>query len=467
MTNERRLPQPGNKMATMPIGKLLANMATPIIIAMVVQALYNIVDSFFVARISDDPKQTASAIAAMSLAFPVQNLIIGFGTGIGVGVNSLLSKSLGEGNQERANQAAGNGIVLALMAWAIFVLFGIFGTRWFFSIQSQEAMTIEGGTTYTSIVCIFSLGIFVEILGERMLQASGRTFYTLITQGTGAIINIILDPILIFGMFGLPKMGLAGAAIATVIGQWIAAGLALFFNIKFNPDVQLRLKYMKPRWDILQPVLTVGVPSIIMTGIGSVMNFAMNQILLGFTDLGEIPTGVFGIYFKLQSFFFMPLFGLNNAAISIIAFNYGARNPKRIIKTLKLSLACAIGFMLAGLLVFQLMPEALLRIFQDEPTFLQVGQVALRIISLHFPLAAICICLISSFQALGTGIYSTFVSLCRQMLALLPAAVLLSLAGNVDLVWWAFPIAELVSVTATLLFFLRIYRKKIRPLMQA
>jgi len=464
MAKEKRLPVGENKMATMSVGKLLVNMATPIIIAMVVQALYNIVDSFFVARISDVKEETESAIAAMSLAFPVQNLIIGFATGIGVGVNSLLSKSLGEGNQERANRAAANGITLALIAWAIFILFGIFGTRTFFEIQSDVAMTVEGGTTYTTICCVFSLGIFVEILGERLLQASGRTFYTLLIQGTGAVINIILDPILIFGMFGLPRLGLAGAAIATVTGQWIAAGLAVFFNLKFNPDVQLRLRFMKPRWDILRPVLTVGVPSIIMTGIGSVMNFAMNQILLGFKHLGEIPTGVFGIYFKLQSFFFMPLFGLNNAAISIIAFNYGARKPERITKTLKISLLSAMTFMLVGLTVFQLFPGMLLQIFQDEPTFLAVGQVALRIISLHFPLAAVCICLISSFQALGTGIYATIVSLCRQMLALLPAALLLSMAGNIDLVWWAFPIAEFVSVIATLFFYLRIYRRKIRPL---
>ena len=467
MAKERRLPVGENKMATMGIGKLLVNMATPIIIAMVVQALYNIVDSYFVAQISDIPEEKESAIAAMSLAFPVQNLIIGFATGIGVGVNSLLSKSLGEGNQDGANRAAGNGITLALIAWAICIIFGIFFTRPFFEIQSNVESTIENGTIYTSIVCLFSLGLLVEVLCERMLQASGRTFYTLITHGTGAILNIILDPILIFGLFGMPRLGIAGAAIATVIGQWIAAGLALFFNIKFNPDVQLKLKFMKPRWDILRPILTVGVPSIIMTGIGSVMNFAMNQILLGFTDLGEIPTGVFGIYFKLQSFFFMPLFGLNNAAISIIAFNYGARKPERITKTLKICLISAISFMLVGLAVFQLIPHVLLGIFESSETFLAVGNEALRIISFHFPLAAVCICLISSFQALGTGIYSTVVSLCRQMLALLPAAYLLSLAGNIHLVWWAFPIAELVSVTITLLFFLRIYRQRIRPLFAA
>lgn len=464
---ENRLPAGENKMATMRVGKLLFNMALPIIIAMVVQALYNIVDSFFVSRISDVASEVESAIAAMSLAFPVQNLIIGFATGIGVGVNSLLSKSLGEGNQDRANRAAGNGVLLACGASVLFVIFGLVFTRPFFEIQSDVPLTVEYGTAYTSIVCIFSLGILVEVLGERLLQASGRTIYTLITQGTGAVINIILDPVLIFGLCGLPKMGIAGAAIATVIGQWVAAILAIFFNFKLNPDVQFAVKYLKPRWDILRPILTVGVPSIIMTGIGSVMNFAMNQILLSFKTLGEIPTAVFGIYFKLQSFFFMPLFGLNNAAISIIAFNYGARKPERITRTLKIYLVCALTLMLLGLVVFQLVPDALLGIFQSEESFLSVGSVALRVISLHFPLAAICICLISSFQALGNGIYATIVSLCRQMFALLPAAYLLSLAGNIDLVWWAFPIAEFVSVVATVLFFSRLYRQKIRPLFQA
>ncbi len=464
LKKENRLPTGENKMATMPIGKLLINMATPIIIAMLVQAFYNIVDSFFVSRISDVDSETQSAIAAMSYAFPVQNLLIGFATGIGVGVNAMMSKSLGEGNRKKANQTAGNGILLAVLAWAIFLLFGIFGTKAFFKLQSDVPLTVEYGVTYTSICCIFSLGIFIEILGERLLQASGRTLYTMITQGTGAIINIILDPILIFGMFGMPRMGIAGAAVATVIGQWVAAGLAIFFNIKFNPDVQFGAQFLRPLKAVLQPILVVGVPSIIMTGIGSVMNFGINQILSGFEGLGETPTAVFGIYFKLQSFFFMPLFGLNNAAISIIAFNYGAKQPDRIKKALKVSLAIAMSFMLVGIVVFQLLPDMLLRIFNSEANFLAVGKVALRIISLHFPLAAICICLISSFQALGNGIYSTIVSLCRQLLCLLPVAFLLSLTGKVSLVWWAFPIAELVSATVTLLLFARIYRRKIRPL---
>ena len=327
MAQQNRIPSGENKMATMPEGKLLFNMALPIIIAMLVQALYNVVDSIYVSRISE------SAVTALSLAFPVQNIMIGFATGIGVGVNSLLSKSLGESNQDAANRAAGNGIFLVGISAILFVLFGIFGARPFFEVQSNVAETVEGGSVYVAICCIGSIGIFVEILGERLLQSSGRTFYTMITQGMGAVVNIILDPVFIFGVepLGIAPMGIAGAAVATVIGQWVAAILAVIFNLKFNPDVQFAPSFCRPRAASLRPILTVGIPSIIMMGIGSVMNFAMNQILQGFS---ETATGVFGIYFKLQSFFFMPLFGINNATISIIAFNYGARNPKRITATL-------------------------------------------------------------------------------------------------------------------------------------
>ena len=449
-----------NKMGTMPVGKLLFNMALPMILAMVIQALYNVVDSIFVSRISE------KAVTALSLAFPIQNILIGFATGIGVGVNSLLSKSLGEQNQKAANRAAGNGIFLVFIATAIFVLFGIFGARPYFAIQSDNAETVEGGTIYIAICCIGSLGILVEVLGERLLQSSGRTVYTLVTQGTGAIVNIILDPVFIFGVepLGIPAMGIAGAAIATVIGQWIAAILAVIFNLKCNPDVQFSLEAIKPKKDAILPILTVGIPSIIMVGIGSVMNFSMNQILLGM-DPEETAAGVFGIYFKLQSFFFMPLFGINNATISIAAYNYGARNPKRITGTLLRSAATAMCVMILGLTAFQLLPDVLLGIFNPTPEFLRIGRSALRIISLSFPLAAIGIALSASFQALGDGIYSTITSLCRQMLVLLPAAWLLSLSGEVTLVWWAFPIAEVVSVAVTLFFYRRIYRQKIKPMM--
>ena len=457
MAQENRLPAGENKMATMPEGKLLFNMALPIIIAMLVQALYNVVDSIYVSRISE------SAVTALSLAFPVQNIMIGFATGIGVGVNSLLSKSLGENNQDAANRAAGNGIFLLLLSTVLFILFGIFGARPFFEVQSDIAETVNGGSVYVAICCIGSIGIFVEILGERLLQASGRTFYTMITQGVGAIVNIVLDPVFIFGVepLGIAPMGIAGAAIATVIGQWIAAILAVIFNWKFNPDVQFAPSFCKPRAASLRPILTVGIPSIIMMGIGSVMNFAMNQILQGFS---ETATGVFGIYFKLQSFFFMPLFGINNATISIIAFNYGARNPKRITATLLRATGSALCIMIVGLLAFQLLPDLMLGIFHPSDEFLRIGRSALRIISICFPFAAIGIALSGCFQALGNGIYSTITSLCRQMLVLLPAAYLLSLTGEVTNVWLAWPIAEIASLVVTVLLFLRIYRQKIKPM---
>jgi putative MATE family efflux protein len=464
---ERQIKTPltENKMGVMPVGKLLFNMAMPMIAAMLVQAFYNVVDSYFVSRISDDTAIRESAIAAMSLAFAVQNILIGFAVGIGVGVNALLSKSLGEGNQEKANFAAGNGMTLTLIATAIFMVFGVAGSKPYFSMMSNSELTIKFGTQYISICCLLSLGVFVEILGERLLQASGRTMYTMVTQGVGAIINIVMDPLLIFGIGPFPQMGIAGAAVATVAGQWVAAILAIIFNLKFNPDVQFGLRYFKLRKEVVGPVLTVGIPSVVMNSIGSVMNIGINKILQGFTQYGEVPVNVFGIYFKLQSFFFMPLFGMNNATISIVAYNYGARKPERITKTLKIACISALSFMLLGVAIFQAIPGVLLGIFDTSPDFLSMGQRALRTISLCFPFAAVCIALGASFQALGNGIYSTIVSLFRQLLVLLPAAYLLSLTGQVNAVWWAFPIAELVSLTTTTILFVRIYRKKLRPLL--
>lgn len=444
-----------NKMGVMPVGRLLANMALPMIISMLVQALYNVVDSVYVSQVSE------SAVTALSLAFPIQNLLVGFGVGIGVGVNSLLSKSLGEKNQEGANRAAGNGMVLAAAAMLLFIIFGLIGTRPYYEMQSQNAETVEGGIAYTRICCVFSMGCFVSILGERLLQATGRTVYTMITQSTGAIINIILDPILIHGWFGLPAMGVAGAAVATVIGQWVSGILVLIFNLKFNPEVQFGRRYFRLEKKTVAAILTVGVPSIVMNGIGSIMNFGINQILQGFA---ETATGVFGVYFKLQSFFFMPLFGLNNATISIIAYNYGARRPERITKTLKIACAAALSVMILGLLVFQLFPDALLGLFNPSEEFLAIGRSALRTISWSFPVAAICIALGASFQALGNGIYSTIVSLCRQLVVLLPVAYLMSLTGDVHNVWLAFPIAEVASGAVTFICFTRIYRRKIKPM---
>jgi len=447
-----------NKMGVMPVGKLLFNMALPMIISMIVQALYNVVDSIYVSQVSE------SAVTALSLAFPVQNMQIGFGLGIAVGVNSLLSKSLGERNQEAANYAAGNGILLVVIATALFMLFGAFGARPYFEMQSTVTETVEGGVAYTSICCLFTLGCFTQLLGERLLQSSGRTVYTMISQSTGAIINIILDPIFIHGRFGVPAMGIAGAAVATVIGQWIAAAMVLYFNFRFNPEVQLGLKYLRPSLPALRPILAVGVPTLVMNSIGSVMNFGMNQIFQGFQ---ETATGVFGIYYKLQSFFFMPLFGINNATISIVAYNYGARQPERMTKTLQKALVTGLCFMIFGLAVFQLMPELLLGMFNPSEEFMHMGVKALRIISIHFPIASIGIMLGASFQALGNGTYSTIVSLCRQLLVLLPVAYLLSLTGDVNAVWWSFPIAEVVSAAVTLLLYRRLHQKKIAPLFQA
>ena len=444
-----------NKMGVMPVGKLLVNMALPMIISMLVQALYNVVDSIYVSQISE------SAVTALSLAFPVQNMQIGFAVGIGVGVNSLLSKSLGEQNQEAANRTAGNGMILMFIATAIFMLFGLFGVRPYYEMQSTVRETVEGGIAYTQICCLFVLGSFMQILSERLLQATGRTVLTMITQATGAIVNILLDPVFIFGWFGLPAMGIAGAAVATVIGQWIGAMLGLFFNEKYNPDVQFGRRYAKLDGNIVKGILTVGVPSIIMNGIGSVMNFGMNQILQGFT---ETATGVFGIYFKLQSFFFMPLFGINGATISIIAFNYGAQKPERIMKTLKIAVGSALVLMVTGFIAFQAIPDLLLSMFNPTETFLEIGREALRTISWSFPVAAVCISLGASFQALGNGMYTTITSLCRQMLVLLPVAYLMSLTGNIHNVWLSYPIAEVVSGSLTIYFFLRIYREKIKPL---
>ena len=452
-----------NKMGTMPVGKLLFSMALPLALSMLVQAFYNVVDSYYVSRVSE------SAVTALGLAFPIQNLMIAFATGIGVGMNALLSKSLGEGNRERANRTAGNGIFLCLGAVIGFMIFGLVGSRAFFSAQSEVEETIQNGTSYISICAIFSAGIFVEILGERLLQASGRTAYTLLTQGLGAVLNIILDPVFIFGFapLGIKPMGIAGAAVATVTGQWVAAIMAIIFNLTKNPDVQLKLKNMLPKKEIMGKILSVGVPSIIMMAIGSVMNFGFNQILLGFKAYGETAAGVFGIYFKLQSFVLMPLFGINNAVIPIIAFNYGAKKPARIIRALKLSLYSIATILLLGMSAFHLFPNGLLGIFEPSDTFLELGRTALRIISIHFPIAAVGISLGTSFQALGNGIYSTIVSLCRQLMALLPVAYLLSLTGSVHAVWWSFPIAEVVSSVVTLILFNRLYKQKIKPLMTA
>lgn len=441
-------------MGVMPVNKLLISMALPMIISMLVQALYNIVDSIFVSRICED------ALTAVSLAFPVQNLMIAISSGTGVGVNALLSRSLGAKNQETADKAAKNGIFLAICSYLVFLILGLTACNLFFRTQTDSATIIAYGDTYLSICMICSFGMFIQMMFERLLQATGRTIYTMFTQGTGAIINIILDPILIFGMFGLPKLGIAGAAVATVAGQIIASVMAVFFNFKFNTDVSLKGRF-RPSGHIIGQIYSVGIPSILMMSISSVMVYGMNRILIAFTSTA---TAVFGVYFKLQSFIFMPIFGMNNGMVPIIAYNYGACKPDRIKKTIALAMVYAECIMLIGLLVFKLKPDLLLSFFNASPEMLAIGEPALRTISWSFLVAGICIISSSTFQALGNGLYSLAISFGRQLVVLLPAAYLLSLTGNIHAVWWSFPIAEVASLALSLTFMYKINQKIFIPL---
>ena len=447
-----------NKMGVLPINKLLLGMAVPIMISMLVQALYNVVDSYFVSKISED------ALNAVSLAFPVQNLMIAVGTGTGVGINALLSKSLGEKKQDRANATAINGLFLAVMSGFAFLLFGLCFSRVFFTMQTDVEAILNHGQNYLFICCCFSVGVFLQITFERLLQATGRTVLSMVTQLTGAIINIVLDPILIFGLFGLPRLEVAGAALATVIGQLCSACLALFLNRRFNHDIQIHFKGFRPDKKIISTIYSVGIPSIIMASIGSVMVFGMNKILISFTTTA---TAVFGVYFKLQSFVLMPVFGLNNGMVPIVAYNYGAQKPDRIIKTIKLAIFYAVCIMICGILVFQIFAPQLMSIFQSEessPEFLTLGCLALRIISLNFIFAGFNIVCASLFQSLGHGVLSLIMSVVRQLVVLLPLAFILSRVGGLNAVWWAFPAAELSALIMAVLFLRRVYRKEIKPL---
>lgn len=442
-------PAKENKMGVMPMGRLILSMSVPMILSMLVQALYNVVDSMFVARYSQD------ALAALSYAFPAQNLMIGTATGTGVGVNALLSKSLGEKNFDKANKTAANGILLAMFGSVLFFLFGLFFAEPFITFQTKTPSIIAEGRTYLSIVTMLSFGIFGEIMFERLMQSTGKTIYTMFTQGIGAIINIILDPIMIFGLLGCPQMGVAGAAYATVIGQIVAFVLGIVFNHKYNPEVRLYAKNFKPDFGIIGRIYAVGIPSIIMVGIGSVMTTAMNKILNGFSD---VAASVFGVYFKLQSFAFMPVFGLNNGVIPVIAYNYGAQKRKRMLHAVRLGCIIATCFMGIGLLLMQCIPAELFALFDAGEDMLAIGIPALRIISISFVFAGVCIALSSVFQALGKGIYSMYISFARQLVVLVPAAYLLSLSGNVNAVWWSFPIAEIASITVSLLLFRHVYK---------
>ncbi|MEJ8733538.1 MATE family efflux transporter [Mediterraneibacter sp. ICN-202921] len=444
-----------NKMGVMPVPKLLISMSLPMIISMLVQALYNIIDSMFVAQLSED------ALTAVSLAFPVQNLMIAIATGTGVGINALLSRNLGEKHFEEADLAARNGIFLGFISFICIAVFGTVGSRFFFAAQTDNAVIVDYGTQYMLVITIMSFGIFLEITLERLLQATGKTFYTMITQGTGAVINIILDPILIFGLFGFPRLEVAGAALATVFGQIVAMFLALLFNCRKNTELNLNMRKFRPDKRIISIIYKVGVPSIIMQSISSIMVFGMNKILMPFSSTA---TAVFGVYFKLQSFIFMPVFGLNNGMIPIIAYNYGARNRKRILSTMRLSIYIAVSIMLVGLLIFQLLPGSLLKLFDASQHMIEIGIPALRIISLSFLFAGYCIIMGSVFQALGNGVYSLIISVARQLLVILPVAYIFSKIWGLNAVWLAIPIAEIASVVLSTLLFKRINRLKLKPL---
>lgn len=440
-----------NKMGTMNVAKLLFSIAVPIVISMVVQALYNVVDSIFVAKYDN-----SAGTGALTIAFPIQNLMIATSVGLAVGMNALLSRSLGEKNFQKANLVAGQGLFLAVCGYIIFLVFGLFLTKPFVNMQTDSGTLLnQYSVDYISVVSIFSVGVFIQVFSERLLQATGKSVLSMVIQLSGAVANIILDPILIFGMLGFPEMGVKGAAIATVIGQFISAFLGIILNVKYNREIRLAFKNFIPKAKVLSEMLAIGIPAILMQAIGSVMTFSMNNILLKFSS---DAMNVFGIYFKLQSFVFMPVFGLNNGMVPIIAYNYGAKKKERVYATMKLAMVTAVAYMLLGLLVFQLFPTLLLGMFNATEEMVAVGKVALRIISISFLLAGFSVISIATCQAIGKSIYSLIVSVARQLVVLIPTAYLLSLTENVNLVWWAFPIAELVGCLFCAVFLVRVLR---------
>lgn len=447
-----------NKLGVMPVSKLIWNMSLPIIASMLVQALYNIVDSVFVSMVSEQ------SLTAVSLAFPAQQLMIGLATGTAVGVNALMGRALGAKQQERADKVAINGVFLAFLGFVLCAVLGLSFSNLFFRAQTQVEDIIALGNSYLRIVTGCSFAVFGQVMFERLLQGTGRSLYSMYTQGLGAIVNIILDPVFIFVF----KLGVAGAAIATIIGQCCGCALAVYFNLTKNHDIRLRFRGFRPDWHIIGSIYAIGLPSVIMMAIGSVMTFLMNKILITWHSAHETAATAFGIYFKINSFIFMPVFGLNNGVVPIVAYNYGAQNRSRLTETIRRSVIYASCIMLLGMVIFLTVPHLLLKIFSATDTMLAVGTPCLRIISLSFSFAGACIALGSSFQALGKSVYSMINSIVRQLIFLIPAAYLLArygaAVGNSDLVWWSYPIAEIASLIMTLIFFRRIYRMLIEPL---
>ena len=446
-----------SRMGTAPMGPLLFSLAIPMMVSMLFQALYNVVDSIFVSYINE------AALSAVSLAFPIQNLMIAFAVGTGVGVNAYVSKSLGEGNRAEADRAAANGLFLALCTFVVFFLFGLFGVQAFMNSQTTDPLIRQYGNDYLAVCCLFSLGCMIQCMVEKLLSATGHSNYAMITQLVGALTNIVMDPILIFGLFGFPRMEAAGAAAATVAGQFLGAFTGLYLNLRHNHDIRFRLQDFRPQARTVRRIYQVGIPSIAMTSVGSVMTFCMNRLLIAFSSTA---VAVFGVYFKMQSFIVMPLIGLNNGMVPIIAYNYGARKPRRIVQVIRMAVVAAVAIMLLGFAAAQLCPGVMLSIFNAGPDMLALGEVALRIISIHFVIAGFNIVSSAVFQALGRGVMALLVSLVRQLFVLVPAAWLLSLNGNANLIWWAFPIAEVASFLMCSFFLTRCYRTVVQPMLE-
>ncbi|MBQ0145800.1 MAG: MATE family efflux transporter [Lachnospiraceae bacterium] len=442
-------------MGTESTGKLLFSMSAPLCLSMLVQALYNIVDSIFVSRISEQ------ALAATSLAFPIQSLMISFSVGMAVGMAALLSRSLGEGNRQKAQDACYNGIFIALCGAVVFLLFGLFGTKWYFSTQTSNPVIMQYGTDYLSIVCSLSIGFILEVTFERVLQATGNTFYNMLSQCCGAIFNCIFDPILIFGLCGLPAMGIKGAAIATVAGQFLAMILAIVFNICRNHDVSVIWKNFKPQMSVIREILSVGVPSFFMQAITSIVTYIMNSILIAYS---EAAVTVYGVYFKLQSFILMPIFGMNSGMVPIIAYNYGAKKKDRIISTMKYAVIASTCIMLLGTLLFNIFPEWFMKLFNADGELLALGSRALAIISFHFIFAGFNIVVLSAYQALGNGTYALIISILRQIVILLPAAFILGKVFGINALWWCYPIAEAATTVVNIFLLRKTYNDKIKML---
>jgi len=445
-----------NKMGEMPIGKLLANMAWPAILSMTISAMYNIVDSIFVARIGED------ALTAVSIVNPVQMMIIALSVGSGVGINSLIARRLGAKNQDEADKAASTSIRIGLFNYLVFLIIGIFVTGPFVSGYAEKGTYLyEAACQYLSIVCIGSLFINIQVVLEKVLQSTGNMVAPMICSLTGAITNIILDPILIFGMFGLPRLEVAGAALATVIGQFAGMLVGVFVIIRGEHLVHIKLFGFKMDWKVVKDIYKVGIPSIVMQSLASFMTIFLNMILVVYSTTA---VAVLGVYFKIQSFVFMPVFGLNQGAMPIMGYNYGARNKERLMKTYTTALKVALIVMLAGLALFQIFPTQLLLLFDASKEMLRIGVPALRLISLCFPFAAYGIITGTLFQATGHGVYSLIVSLTRQFVGILPLAFILIRIGGVTLSWAAFPLAEIIGVVMSTIMLKKLYNKEIKDM---